>query len=152
FQSPRLGLTVFPNGVVRLNNHDTDFGDVTLNAGHIGTGSGTLNLYGELKVLSASTPSVIEGQLHLPAPNIALFDVSDGTADPDLYINAKIDGGAPRLVKQGLGTMRFGLANNYIGLTQVDEGVLQIDTPDSLSPVSAGVLISFGGTLRSGGF
>jgi autotransporter-associated beta strand protein len=149
FQQGVSNLTVFANGLVNLNGHNEEFDQVVFNSGRIQTGAGELQFH-RLEVNSSSTTAVIEGSINLAPPNDVEFHVAHGTAVPDLYINGTIVGGTPHLIKTGPGTMRFGQANNYVGVTEVREGVLQIDNPGSLGATSGNTVISSNATLRVG--
>jgi autotransporter-associated beta strand protein len=145
YQNVDATLTLYPNGVVNLNNHNEDFGAVTFNGGTVETGSGQFAIYQPLTVNANSAVAVINGFLGLPSGNNADFVVADGAADPDLLVNAVIFG-TPPLVKQGPGTMELANANTYASLTLLEGGILGVANPGALG--GAGCHIFDGATLR----
>lgn len=150
YQNPGTSLIVYSNGLANLNASKDKFTSVFLNGGHVRSGAGELGVTEVVSLSPSSTTAVIEGTLDLLPPGDIVFSMADGPADPDLYINGAIIGGAPDLVKQGAGTLRFGQANTYSGVTRVEEGVLQMDDPASLGATVAGTVISSNATLRIG--
>jgi len=147
-QTPSGDLTLFANGLVNLNNQDERVGAITFNGGRIDTGIGHLGFTQTVRVNPASTTATIDGFLDLPSPGDAVFNVAEGSASPDLYLNAVISGNAGHLIKQGAGSMRFGRANTYTGVTEVREGALQIDDSASLGSTSAGTTVASNATLQ----
>jgi len=141
-------LTIFSNGLVNLNNHNEDFGPVTFNGGRVETGNGQFAFYQPLTVNPAQTPAVIDGFLGLPPPGNAVFNVGDGTADPDLLVHATVFGAAELVIKRGPGTMRFDGSNTYSGPTRVDQGALQVANTAALGASVAGTVVETNATLQ----
>ena len=98
YQNVGADLTLYANGIVNLNNHNEDFGPVTFNGGEVDTGTGQFAFYQPLTVNPAATTAVINGNLGLP-PGIVYFNVGDGSADPDLLVNAVVFGSGSPVVK-----------------------------------------------------
>jgi autotransporter-associated beta strand protein len=150
YQNPGTALIVHSNGFANLNASKDLFATVLLYGGHVRSGVGELGVTEALSVSPNAITTLIEGTLDLlPARDVSFF-VGDGPADPDLYINGTVIGATPNVVKQGAGTLRFGLPNTYTGVTRVEEGVLQIDDPASLGSTIAGTVVSSNATLRVG--
>jgi autotransporter-associated beta strand protein len=151
-QNSGAPVTIFSNGVVNLNNFNEDFGPVTFNGGRVETGTGQFAIYQPLIVNASSVTAFINGILSMPPSSPRFFNVADGSADPDLLVNATVLGGAPDLFKQGPGTMRLNGLNSYTGVTVVDEGVLQIGNSNSLGSGGTPAVVHSNATLRLGIF
>ena len=85
-------------------------------------------------------------------PGESIIRVGDGTAPGSGYV-ATIDsvlGGNSKLVKSDLGTLILNAANTYTGGTQVNGGVLQVQSDSNLGE-SSGAMGLDGGTLRTTG-
>jgi fibronectin-binding autotransporter adhesin len=155
YQSAGTLLTLYANGLVNLNNTTERFGSITFNGGQIDSGPFGICVLGSpfntnasyLNVNAAITPAIINGFFG-PAGGAAWITVSNGVADPDLLINAGVVGSAPQIIKQGAGTMRLAGAGNYIGVTIVNEGTLEVAHNAALGSASYGTIVNIGATLR----
>jgi autotransporter-associated beta strand protein len=154
YQNPATSLTLFANGVANLNNSIDRFLDVTFNGGHIETGSGQFVLgdffsanASHVTVNASTGPTIMNGNFQ-PAGGPCWLTVADGVADPDLMINSLIVGAAPQLIKQGPGTLRLTGANTYIGVTIVNEGILDAAQNAALGSANFGTIVNDPATLR----
>jgi fibronectin-binding autotransporter adhesin len=146
YQRVQGPLTLYANGIVNLNNHNEDFADVTFNGGEVDTGAGQFAIYQPLTVNASSSTATINGFLGLPAGDSRYFNVSDGTADPDLTINAVVFGSPNYFVKQGAGNLRLANANTFAATTLHEGGTLELGNTTALS--GAACVIFDGATLR----
>jgi autotransporter-associated beta strand protein len=132
-------VTIDAGGVMDLNGHSEGLGNLTLN-GAITTGAaGTLVIEGDVTTTaSASSTAVISGRVDLggTASTNRTFNVANGTAPDDLFINAVIQGAA-KLIKDGNGrlTLTGDSANTYTGLTQVKAGSLNLAKLDNVEAI-----------------
>ncbi|MEO7677712.1 MAG: autotransporter-associated beta strand repeat-containing protein, partial [Verrucomicrobiota bacterium] len=146
YQCVGADVTLFRNSFVNLNNRREDFGPVTFNGGAVSTGaSGELGLYGLLTANPSPAEAIISGRLGLP-PGVHEFLVNDGSALPDLRINAHVLGSG-QLRKTGTGQLWLAASNSYSGVTYVNEGTLSALNPDALGASSAGTTVNEGATL-----
>ncbi len=150
YNSQTLGqsITLYPNGTLNLNNYNQEINNLTLNGGLVETGSGLLTVDKDIFVNGANVTAVINGNLKLNGGTSNTFYVADGSADPDLLVNASISGSVPVFYKQGLGTMSFTGANTYSGLTTIYQGILDVQNSGALGTASPGTSVQPGGTLR----
>ena len=142
-------ITINDTGLLDLNNFTDDVGDITMNGGHIKTGTGTLTLSGNVTVNSnTAAMSVIDGAMDLSAPRI--FDVTGHFFSPDIQINAAVRGSA--LTKNGVGELGLTASNSYAGLTTVNGGLLVVDHSFALGTTAGGTVVNSGAvlTLRFG--
>ena len=134
------------DGIINLNNHREDFGPLTFNGGAITTGtSGELGVYGLVTVNATTSTATIDGRLGLP-PGVHEYRVHNGSALPDLRINATILG-AGHLRKTGPGQLWLAASNIYTGVTFVDEGTVSALNPYAFGAATAGTTVSEGATL-----
>jgi autotransporter-associated beta strand protein len=147
--SDAANVTIGPAGLLDLNGFDDTVGPITLTAGRVATGTGTLTLNGDVTSLAASAPSAINGHLALGGGSTArAFTVGLGTAGGDLSVNAVVAGSAGvSLVKQGAGRLSLSGSNTYAGLTVVSAGTLRISNANSLGATSAGTTVNSGASL-----
>lgn len=148
YLAPNTSLTLFANGVVNLNDQVDNFGPVIFNGGSIQTGAGFFIAENTITANPATTTATINGNLSLGV-NPAYFVVSNGVADPDLWVNAIIAGA--NLRKQGPGTLLFTAPNTYVGQTTVEDGILHADNPVALGTTGGNTVVAAGGTVRLGG-
>lgn len=111
-------------GVFNLNNQSETITALTMTAGAVNTGSGSLNLLGDVTTNVSSASATINGNLSLATfLRIFSFTVADGVAASDLIINAAVSssliGGLDKL---GLGRMILAGNNTYFGATAVRAG------------------------------
>lgn len=124
-------VTINADGRLDLNDKDDTVGSFILNAGHITTGTGVLQLAGNITTNANASSSVIEGVLSLGSAT-RTFAVANGGAASDLTIHATINNGA--IIKTGAGTMTITGDNTigYGGTTEVNAGVLNIQNSGAL--------------------
>ncbi len=149
YQNVGANLTLFANGIVNLNNRNEDFGFVTFNGGTVNTGTGQFAIYQPLTVNPNNSTAIINGWLGLP-PGPVLFDVGDGAANPDLLVNAVVFGSGSPVRKRGPGTLHFNNANTYTGVTLVEAGTLQVNTPAGFGSGAMNITVHSNATLRLG--
>jgi len=137
--------TLYANGLLNLNNFNDDCGPLTFNGGSVGTGTGTLNLFGPTTNNAAPDTAIIAGQLNLPA-GLREFHVDEGQAQPDLMIYANVSG-TGNLGKFGPGELWLGGANTYSGATIIYGGSLTAASPTALGSSTAGTAVIDGSTL-----
>jgi autotransporter-associated beta strand protein len=150
YQNVGADLTLYPNGVVNLNNHNEDFGNVTFNGGEVDTGNGQFAFYQTMTVNPTNVSAVINGYFGLPAGANRVIVVGDGPVDCDLIINAVVFGSPNYFVKQGPGTICMAGANSYNAVTLLEQGTLDIDNSTGLG-TWPGLVIFDGATLRLSG-
>jgi autotransporter-associated beta strand protein len=148
YQNVGATLTVYSNGLVNLNGFNEDFGAVTFNGGRVETGNGQFAIYEPLTVNANDFPAIINGFLGLPPGAPARFTVADGSAEPDLLVNAIVFGAAPQVIKDGPGTMSFTGPNTYSGTTLVNGGILNAGQSSALGDANKGTLVASNATLR----
>lgn len=146
YQGIGTALTIHSNGFVNLHGFNEDFSTVEFNGGEVATGVGQFAFYQTLTVNPSKNPAIINGFLGLP-PGTSVMNINDGPAEPDLLIHAVVFGTAEQLIKQGAGSVRFGGANTYSGVTQVNEGVLEVSNDSALGGTNAGTLVRKGASL-----
>jgi autotransporter-associated beta strand protein len=150
YQNVGANLTLYPNGVVNLNGHNEDFGNVTFNGGEVDTGNGQFAFYQTMTVNPTNVSAVINGYFGLPAGANRVIVVGDGPVDCDLVINAVVFGSPNYFVKQGPGTICMTGANSYNAVTLLEQGTLDIDNTSGLG-TWPGLVIFDGATLRLSG-
>lgn len=128
-------VIVTAKGLFDLNNHSDYIGALTLHSGQVKTGTGVLSLNRTLTAESVNStePSRISGKLNLgPVAGTYTreFKIDRGLAPQDLIIDAVINGQKDAtLLKTGAGTLQFAgsSSNAYLGLTRVNEGLLELN-------------------------
>ena len=148
YQNPNTPLTLFANGLVDLSGQVEDFGPVTFNGGTVQTGVGFFIGNSTITANPASTTAAFHGNLSFGITP-AYFVVSNGVAEPDLWVNAIIYGADLR--KQGPGTLLFTAPNQYTGYTLVEDGILHADNPLAFGTTSGNTIVWPTGTIRLGG-
>ncbi len=117
-------VTVNGSGSLELSDENDTIGDLTLTAGFVTTGTGTLTLGGPVTVNLGTEDAVINGRLDLGAGTERLFDVAQGA---ELTINAQITGAAGiSLVKSNRGTLTLTASNLFQGPVNIVGGDLTI--------------------------
>lgn len=145
----QAAITITQSGLLNLNNNDETIGPLTVTAGSaaaVTTGAGTLTLNGNVTVNASTDTALITGKLELGLSPV-LFSVADGTADPDLQIDAVITGNGA-LSKTGAGSLWLTATNDYTGVTTVAAGVLRIQGNGRLGTGAAGTTVQDGATLQ----
>ena len=142
-------------GTLDLYGNSDAIGALSINAGTIKTGNGTLTLGGGVTTIANNyASSNISGNLALGAGQA--FTVNDGLVDNDLVVSAVVSGGT--VSKAGAGLMVFSGYNTYTGLTTISAGTLRLGstgdgTNTPLGTTAAGTTISTAtGALDLNGF
>lgn len=130
-------ITIKSDGLLDLNSRDDTVGAITLEGGRIKTGTGVLELNGNITTLASSQEATISGVVTL-ADAARVINVADGAATSDLTISAQLNFGG--IVKQGDGRLTITSNNTvgYGGLTQIDDGIVTIKHERALGQVGAG--------------
>jgi fibronectin-binding autotransporter adhesin len=132
-------------------NRSEAIGALTMTAGSIATGGGTLTVNGNVITNANAAGASIGGQLSLGGATPS-FDIADGTAAIDLDISATISNGAGGLTKTGGGMMRLGGASAFSGPVTVDAGTLIIDGNGTIGALAgAGSVVLGGGIMLNVG-
>lgn len=120
-------------------------GGLVLAGGEVETGGYTLFLNGDCTVEPSDLTSLITGYLRLTRTP-ARFQVSNGSADPDLKVEAAVSGYVD-LVKSGAGQMHLRGTNTYTGTTTVNEGRLHLYSSQALGTTDAGTVVNSNANL-----
>lgn len=138
-------ITINSSGLLDLNNFTDDVGAITFSGGHVTTGTGTLQLFGNVTA-NANTNSFarIDGKMSISSTRT--FDVAQGIFSPDLRIAAAISG-ASGITKIGRGEMSLTASNTYGGVTTVSAGLLVVDDSFALGATNAGTTVASGAIL-----
>jgi autotransporter-associated beta strand protein len=132
-------ITVNSSGLLDLNDHSDDLGALTLNAGKVHTGTGTLALGGNVTATSdATTIAFISGRVSMSSTRT--FNVNQGVLAPDLRISADIVG-AGGLTKTGDGWLALSGSNSYAGTTTVIMGTLAVEDSFALGSTNAPTIV-----------
>ena len=141
-------VTVNSGALLDLNNHTEALGALTLNAGDVETGSGTLTLGGNVTAGGVDGIASIRGNLSLGAAT-RTFDIlpdPDGSY-PQIYIYATVSGSGG-ILKTGAGALSLAGTNTYSGLTVVSGGALVVDASAALGDAASGTTVGTGGELH----
>jgi fibronectin-binding autotransporter adhesin len=133
-----------------VSSDDVEAGTLLLNGNVSSTGaSGTASIVNGL-ALQSDGVTPVDGFLGTNMGTVNLgaatrtFTISNGSADVDMAISAQIINGA--LTKTGLGTLSLSGANTYSGGTNINGGVVQVNSSGALG--SSGTITFGGGTLQ----
>lgn len=139
-------MTIYSDGVFKMNNANTGFANLTLQGGHVDQGNiinnPLLTLTGSVTTNASSRTALINnGNLAMSANNFT-FSVAAGTTGTgvDLQIDSIVQTGAgytggsagTSLVKAGSGTMVLSNLNTYSGVTNVAAGILNLQHGSAL--------------------
>ena len=147
-QAPQPNLTLYSNCIVNLNNFNQDFYGITFNGGRIESGNGQLGFYASVTVNPVGVTASIDGFVGLPQGE-AVFDVGAGGVDPDLLVSAAISGTTLAVIKTGPGILRFDGANTYSGVTDVNQGILEVGNADGLGYAGNSANVAAGANLQT---
>ncbi len=122
---------------------DEGLANLTLNGGHIGSGTGLLTLLGNVTVTGNS---FIDSRTSLGGAT-RTFNVSGGVS---LEITGVITNGsaAAGLTKTGAGTLKLSGTNNFTGAVLVSGGTLLLKNDAALGSSAGGVTVNGGCTLQ----
>ncbi|MFI5356066.1 MAG: beta strand repeat-containing protein, partial [Opitutales bacterium] len=158
-------LTVYADGLFNMNGGSTSFNTLTLQGGHVSEGSETysplLTLVGGVTTLaSANTALIDNGEVGM-SNNAFTFTVATGTTSSgvDLEIDSILHNGigftnantATSLAKTGTGTMVLTATNDYKGVTDIQQGILNIQNGSALGGTSSAVGALDNGTVVENG-
>ncbi len=139
------GVTIV-GGTYNLNGNSDTIGALSLTAGTVATGAGTLTGNGSFTVATnANFASTITGNLGLGAN--ATFTIADGLMDNDAVVSAVISG-AFTFAKAGAGVFMSSGNNTYSGTTTISAGILRLGTAGGATNTPLGT--TAGGTTVSG--
>lgn len=144
-------LTLYTNGFANLNGRNDTWSRVTFNGGHLSTGTGSVSI-ADIIVNPTNVTALIDGNLHLGSIPTTRFQIGDGSANPDLAVNAVVSDGLNVIgvEKAGDGEMDFFQANTYRGATLVGAGTLGLLNNNSLGATSQGTTVASGATVAFG--
>lgn len=155
-------VTVNGTGLLNLGDKSDRIGLLTLAAGTVTTGTGSLILSGGLTTNQAAASATITGNL-IP-DGVQIVNVADGAAADDLVISAQVrDLVLPALppsnptivsagmAKFGAGKLVLAGANTYTGLTTVTAGTMEIRSPTALGSSVGATTVSGGALVLTGG-
>ena len=144
-----VDITINGSGLLDLNGHSDDIGPLTLNAGDVQTGAGTLILLSDVTATSdPASIAAIFGRVQINSPRT--FTVNSGSAVPNLRILANVVG-AGGITKMGDGYLSLADSNSYAGLTVVNEGVLWLDNSFALGSTNIGTVVRGDAGIRMAG-
>ena len=138
-------LTFYSNAVLNANGFSDTIGSLVFTGGRVDTLGGTLTLSGNLTANAFSRMVEINGALGLSTSN-HLFTVSDGTASPDLNLNAVLSGSGG-FTATGGGTIDLRGNNTYSGPTTLNGASVTLYTDTALGSTSGGTAINDGSLL-----
>ncbi len=139
-------ITINSSGLLDLNGHSDDLGDLTFNGGHITTGAGTLNLNGNVTAnANTNSQAIIDGQMSISSPWI--FNTVGHHFSPDLIINAAISGVGGGITKNGVGELSLTASNSFSGLVTLNDGFVLVDNAFALGTTNSGTVVNTGAVL-----
>jgi autotransporter-associated beta strand protein len=153
--SDSSAVTVNRNGQLLLADVNDTIGSLTMAAGIVDTGNGTLTLNGNVQVINppSGTPSQVLGNLGLGTIG-RIFTVE---TNADLEMSASISGGffgnlPAGFIKSGPGWMTLlAYSNSFSGDVYVSAGTLAVTGGNQLGTGTNGTGVASGGTLLLGG-
>ncbi|MBX2893854.1 MAG: autotransporter-associated beta strand repeat-containing protein [Cyclobacteriaceae bacterium] len=110
------------------------------------TGTGTLNLAGDVITNISATTASIAAPVALGASNRTLT-IADGAANPDLIISSVISG-TGALTKNGAGTITISASNTFTGGVTLNTGTINANNSTCFG-TSAGTITINGGSLSN---
>jgi autotransporter-associated beta strand protein len=133
-------VTINADGLLDLNGNVDKIGALILTGGQVATGTGYLQLGGDVTSNAAGNTAVIDGIIHLDNAS-RTFNVATGG---DLTVKARVDNGS--IVKTGAGTMYLTHDNitggGYTGTVTVSAGVLNISNGNALGTTAGSTTVS----------
>jgi len=145
-------LEIQPSGKLFMNNFSDNVNSVTMDAGGLDTGTGTLGIYSSLNLTPSfdgftwTSPAVL-GRLEFHGTACTL-SVSTNVCDIDADI---VENGTPTAInKTGPGTVRLRGGGNFTGQFNVLQGSVYASTVNSLGAISGSTTVSNGASLIYG--
>jgi len=156
-------LTVYQDGLLNMNGASNGFSGITMQGGDINEGTATPSLYvgtgGITTNASSQMAQIQNGNLGMYA-NAFDFNIATGTTSNgyDLEVSSVVQNGtgftngnaSDALVKTGTGTLVFTNANTYQGVTDIENGVLNIQNNSALGQTSSFQSLSNGTVVENG--
>ena len=135
------------SGTFDLAGHAETINSLTMTAGTVTTGAGTLTVNNTVTTNASGTTAAFTGNLNLGGATVT-FNIADGGAANDMEIAGAISNGA--VTKSGDGTLRLSgsTPNTYAGTTTVQAGKLVLAKSSGAAIV--GSLVITGGTVEAG--
>ena len=129
-------VTVKNSGIMDLQGNSDAIGSLTMQGGTIDTGAGVLTLGGNVIGMADTHVAVINGSLSLGGTT-RTFTITNGSAGPDMQINANISPGTTLFATAGLfknegGVLWLQGTNTYNGVTTINDGQLTIASDRAL--------------------
>jgi autotransporter-associated beta strand protein len=143
-------------GTFDLNGNSDTINGLTLTAGTVKTGGGTLTVSTDIaSVANANLSSTINGNLALGGNRI--FNVAEGLVEDDLVVKAVISGANTLTKSTGLGVLVLSAANSYSGLTTIANGTIKLGgvgdaTNTPLGTTAGATTVSSGAALDLNGY
>ncbi|MBK8000155.1 MAG: autotransporter-associated beta strand repeat-containing protein [Verrucomicrobia bacterium] len=148
--SNTAAVTINPAGLLNLNNNDDTFGTITMQGGHISSGTGVLFMNGHVTTLASAEVSQIDGRIDLGGRG-KIFTIADGGAAQDLVLAAQISGGnLVGFAKNGPGAMSLGGSNTFSGPVSHNDGTLIALNNWSFGSTNSGTMVASGASLVLG--
>ncbi len=155
-------MTVYEDGLFNINGGSAALHNLTMKGGHVTSAaagySPVLTLTGGVTTTASTQTSLIDkAELALSA-NGFTFNVADGTAADDLRVDSIIHSGSgftgtnasTSLNKLGTGTMVLTGNSNYLGVTDIQAGVVNLRSSTGLGQGSTGGSTDNGTVVRGG--
>lgn len=148
-------ITVSSSGVLNLNNFTDDIGSVNLIGGTVQSGTGTIQLRGNVIAVGIShglnfDQALITGNLDL-GPFNRTFVINDDFflqgLPIDLSISADISG-AGGIIKTGPGEMTVTGANSFSGAVTINDGIFIAGSATALGTTNSGTTVNNDATLK----
>ncbi len=131
------------------NGHDQTLGGLTMSAGTVDSGAGTITLAGSVAYLQSIWTATINGHLSLGA-STQTFDVVSGSAD-DLVVNASISGSSGAgILKTDNGLLTLAGTNTYSGSTTINAGMVEFDSSLAIGGSGRSVIPAANTTVVAG--
>jgi autotransporter-associated beta strand protein len=163
FGTNQLVTLNITNGLVKAISSDCAIRNITngvnMTGGELQSNGGTNSVSGyafqwnrtPLTVNASAGTALISGRINFRSDNgysNSIFAVANGSADPDLCVNAALTG-TNSISKTGAGAMVFAGSNTYSAVTMVSNGLLRVD--GTLTAGGGEVQVSDGATLAGTG-
>lgn len=137
-------------GLLDLNGFSDSIGDLTIAAGKVETGAGTITLLGDLYARGPNYSGTFNGNWSLGSATRNIIGIDSGGLNLNAVIS-DVSGTAGLNVKSNV-TIYLGGYNTYGGITTVANGYLYVKTATALGSAAAGTVVQPGGTLALGGY
>ena len=158
-------MTIYEDGLFDMNGGSNALSGLTLQGGHVtGRNAGAsplLTIAGDITTLASAQTALIEkGEVGM-SKNGFTFNIADGTTatgEPDLQVDSIMKNGigytaspTTTVIKTGAGKLTLTADNTYQGITQVQQGILNIQHNDGLGQASPSLSNLGNGTVVSSG-